>query len=414
MVYDVVIIGAGVIGSATAYHLKKLSPKMNILLIDKNSHTAAGNTSKSAALYRNLFSSRTSQILASNSIEFYKNIAHHISLKEIGYLWTFSQDQWNNVSKIIQDMDKSKFNYTIQDQSEIGKDFLIDVGTKEQNLNKKRIFSPIHKGILGTSCGSLSAVGLSRYYVSRYQDLGGEVKLNSQVIQTIMSNSDIHYAPWTSISLTHLRLKSGKKISADKFIFATGAWTQELLGPMGIASHIYPKKRQLFTLEIENSNDLFLNFDESHPAMIIPSGGVYIKTTPNPRKIIVGCANHLGNPFERSQNPPQATEEYFHAVIEPVLHYYFPNLTKYQIIGKWAGYYAYYWPDGNPVIEKIANIEWVSGTSGSGIMKADSIGRIAAAKLLGHDNAILYSGDQFVVDNLSLRNRKVDIEKLII
>ena len=81
---------------------------------------------------------------------------------------------------------------------------------------------------------------------------------------------------------------------------------------------------------------------------------------------------------------------------------------------KWAGHYAYHWPDKNPVIESEANLTWVSGTSGSGIMKADALGRVAAAKALRMQEATLYDGTSFCVADLSLRDRKVDSELFVI
>jgi FAD-dependent oxidoreductase domain-containing protein 1 len=55
-----------------------------------------------------------------------------------------------------------------------------------------------------------------------------------------------------------------------------------------------------------------------------------------------------------------------------------------------------------------------SGTSGSGIMKADAVGRIAAAGLIGYEEAVLADGTRFKVSRLSLRNRDVEMEELII
>jgi L-2-hydroxyglutarate oxidase len=93
MKYDTIVIGAGVVGASIAYHLKKQSPKQNILLIDQNTKAGLGNTSKSAALYRNLFSSSTSQILAISSIAYYENIAKEIGLRNFGYFWMFSKNE---------------------------------------------------------------------------------------------------------------------------------------------------------------------------------------------------------------------------------------------------------------------------------------------------------------------------------
>ena len=67
-----------------------------------------------------------------------------------------------------------------------------------------------------------------------------------------------------------------------------------------------------------------------------------------------------------------------------------------------------------PVIESVANITWVGGTSGSGIMKADAIGRIAAARLQGHKDSVLADGSRFRVSKLSLRDREVEKEEMII
>jgi glycine/D-amino acid oxidase-like deaminating enzyme len=56
----------------------------------------------------------------------------------------------------------------------------------------------------------------------------------------------------------------------------------------------------------------------------------------------------------------------------------------------------------------------VGGASGSGIMKADSIGRIAAALYQGEEHAWLYGEKKFKVSDLGLKNRKVEPEKLVI
>lgn len=128
--------------------------------------------------------------------------------------------------------------------------------------------------------------------------------------------------------------------------------------------------------------------------------------------LIAGCADDLGQPFMMSN--PEPDIRYFHNAIEPVLNHYFPELSDYKLSLKWAGYYDYHWPDMTPVIESEANITWVSGTSGSGIMKADAIGRIAAAGLQGKDEAVLADGTRFEVSRLSLRRRDVEREELII
>jgi glycine/D-amino acid oxidase-like deaminating enzyme len=148
------------------------------------------------------------------------------------------------------------------------------------------------------------------------------------------------------------------------------------------------------------------------PAIILPAGGVYIKPILDKNILIVGCADDLGQPFMMSD--PEPDPRYFHNAIEPVLNQYFPELAGYKLSLKWAGYYDYHWPDMTPVIESVANITWVGGTSGSGIMKADAVGRIAAAGLQDHIEAVLADGTRFNVSRLSLRDREVEKEELVI
>ena len=66
------------------------------------------------------------------------------------------------------------------------------------------------------------------------------------------------------------------------------------------------------------------------------------------------------------------------------------------------------------MVESVANMTWVSGTSGSGIMKADALGRIAVSHVMGKETAELADGRVFHVARLTLRDRKVETEGFII
>ncbi len=406
MKYDTIIIGAGVIGTSTAYYLKRLSPNKKILLLDKNNKVAVGNTAKSAALYRNIFSSRTSQVLANSSISFYESIADKIALKELGYLWMLSQEEFQKSKAGLKKLDEKKDRYEILSVKEIPKNL-------EINTSKSKEFKEVEYILYGHRCGSLSAINLARYYATQFQKLGGKLQIPSEIKDITLSEKDHFYPSWSNVRVLSLSDRNGVNYCADEYIFATGAWTHSLLAPLGIASQIYPKKRQMYTLKI-NPNQITRDNKERIPILILPTGGVYLKPILQNSMIMVGSANELGNPYQMTEDPPEAEEGYFRNAIEPILNHYFPKLKDYTLFSKWAGYYAYYWPDKNPVIEKVSNIQWVSGTSGSGIMKADAIGRIAAARNLDLTNVELFDNTKFHVSDLSLKKRKVDTEELII
>lgn len=407
MKFDVIIIGAGVIGASTAYHLQKNAPKKKILLIEKNDRVARGNTAKSAALYRNLFSSKTSQILSKCSIAYYETIVEKIALNEIGYFWMFSKDSWKKSQKGLEKLDPEKDNFEILSRNDVPENLQLNVENSSE-------FKGLDHIIYGHRCGSLSAIKLASHYAEEFQKLGGLIQFNTEINRVNLSNKEQFYPPWKEVKIISLKDNSGKEHFADEFIFTTGAWMNELLTPLGVASQIYPQKRQMFTLKLSDSTQIATNPKEKIPILILPTGGVYVKPVLQNKILVIGCANELGNPFMMEKYPPDAEEGYFREAIEPVLRHYFPKLKDYKLFSKWAGYYAYYWPDKNPIIEKVSNIQWVSGTSGSGIMKADAIGRIAAAKSSDNKKAELFDGTIFNPENLSLKHRKVDSEELII
>ena len=70
--------------------------------------------------------------------------------------------------------------------------------------------------------------------------------------------------------------------------------------------------------------------------------------------------------------------------------------------------------DGQPVIFRVGNIGVAAGTSGSGIMKADAIGRIAASMALEKEEAELFDGTRIKVEVFGLNRRDIDRERIIL
>ncbi len=402
MDFDYIIIGAGVVGSSIAYYLKNELPESKILLIDRNHTAGAGNTARSAALYRNFFSSSTSRMLAGSSIKYYIELGDKVQLDPTGYLWLFSEEQWAYSQKAIKHLDQKKDRFEVLDRAAIS-------SILNMNPESNGRFPEVHKGIYCHLCGSISGTALAQHYASAFKSAGGSLRFDTDIKSFILTGQESSYAPWDDIRVSGIVDQKGSGYTGRHFCIATGAWTHDLLAPIGIASCILPKKRQLFGLVIKYPEHFFKVSEK--PAIILPAGGVYLKPRLNKNIIIVGCADELGQPFTMSNPDPDPI--YFKKAIEPVVRHYFPKLD-YALSFKWAGYYDYHWPDMLPVVESVANVTWVSGTSGSGIMKADALGRIAAARLNCKDEAVLADGTKLKVSTMSLRNRLVENEELII
>lgn len=409
--YDYIILGGGIIGTSTAYHLKRIDNDKKVILIEKNDRVGKGNTAKSAALYRDIFSSVTSRILVESSIKYYESIADQISLNPTGYLWLFSQNQWKNSQSAIIELSRNNCEISLLDQNQIKEKLEIIFEGKKSSIEAHDIYSAIYSD----RCGSLSAMKLTQHYLKKFQDIGGKVKYQTEISSINLTYKDENYPPWRNIKASGLTDTNGNKYISQNIIITAGAWTHKLLSDIGIYSGVLPKKRQLFGLNIENKSQMSKN-PQKMPVVILPTAGIYIKPILNRNMIILGCADELGRSFkiDEIKEIPKPEISYFKTVIEPILNYYFPKLKNYNLKLKWAGYYSYYWPDKNPVIEQVSNILWTSGTSGSGIMKADAIGRITASKIIGLKTATLFDKTKFPTEALSLKNRDVDQEKFVL
>lgn len=405
--YDCIIIGCGVIGAATAFHLKCSNPSMKILIIDQYAWPGAGNTGKSAALFRNIFSSETSRQLVNASIRFYQTLEKELVVDRYGYLWLFSEKNWDTAQNVLNRIGEENIitSLAVPDIRSI-----ISVRTNQESNH----FPRVYKALLGKWCGSLSAVSLVRYYVDQFMKMGGEIQFNTKIVKINFSDTNGFFPPWKKSIVTGLISENGDEFHAGTYCSAAGAWTHELLIPYGINPQVLPKKRQLFSLRIDDASSIAADTVSSLPAIILPAGGIYIKPALKKNMIVVGCADSVGNPFARTEEHPQAHEKYYTEVIRPVLTHYFPDLSSAKLITKWAGYYSYNTWDLNPVVEQYNNLVWVSGTSGSGIMKADAVGRITAGVLQGSKEVYLFDSSSVLTADLSLTNRNVDKETLVI
>jgi len=80
----------------------------------------------------------------------------------------------------------------------------------------------------------------------------------------------------------------------------------------------------------------------------------------------------------------------------------------------WAGEYDINTLDANPCIFEEGGLLVVAGLSGSGIMKADAVGRIASALYDGKEQATLYGSRKIDVRRLGVSNRDVDPERFVL
>jgi glycine/D-amino acid oxidase-like deaminating enzyme len=149
------------------------------------------------------------------------------------------------------------------------------------------------------------------------------------------------------------------------------------------------------------------------PLTILPKANILFRPELNEGSIWLACADNLGCKFELEEDP-QPEEDYYTNDVYYVLVKYFPCFTDVRPMNMWAGQYAINSLDETPVLYSIPGLYYIGAASGSGIMKADSLGRVLEALVNGEDYAELYGGKKFKVSHLGIKHRHVDHEDFVI
>lgn len=424
---DALIVGAGIVGLSTAYHLKSKNPQLDVLVVDKLGAAGQGSTAKSAAAFRCLFASRTNFALADSSVEFYRHVQDELKfdlkLRWAGYLWFFDQEGYVKMLPVLRDLYSRGFKYVEYDEGELTRK--LDMKTNLSNDEEARMMGlgNVYKGILIPKAGLIDVDSLVKFYESEFLKLGGKIQYNTQVNEIVVEPRRPFGMPgepyfWQDSMITGAKTNKGL-IKAEKTIIAAGAWTTQLLDPLGIECFIKAKKRQIFSIKAKTDSLRKLLFSKEFtnagclPFTILPKPSAYIRPAPEEDALWLAYADEFPRAFKIEDNP-EPEENYYTFGLYQVFVKYFPQFVDCQPFSAFAGLYEINTIDGQPLIFEENGLMVVGGASGSGILKADAIGRIATALFNGEQYALLYEDRKFKVNDMGLKNRNVEPEKLVI
>jgi len=425
--YDLVVVGAGVIGLSCAYHVKTDHPEAKILVLDKAAGAASGDTSKSAGAVRNTFTSEVNHLLADTSLDFYSHIQRdlkfNLDLEFVGYLWLLTEKEYQvfqGFAKLMTEKGIKLKVWSKEDLREMIKGLCLEFSSDDAEA-KTLSLENIAAGVQGVKCGAIAPELVARFYEKEFKDLGGTIMYNSEVTSLILEPTEKLGLPkepfiWQDKKIKGVRTKTSE-IYAKTTVIAAGRWANKLLDEVGIDSHMKTKKRQVFQLSspkiVELLNTRGFNESELLPFTILPKGGVYMRPVRAEKGFWIGGADDLGRPFTFEEDPKPETD-YFTYNIYPILSKYFPQFIDVRPNNMWAGEYDINTYDANPCIFEESGLLVVAGLSGSGIMKADAVGRIASALHDGREEATLYGGRNIKVRRLGIAGRDVGLEKFVL
>jgi glycine/D-amino acid oxidase-like deaminating enzyme len=422
---DVLVIGTGILGLSTAYHVKLAKPDSKVVVVDRLGGPGQGNSAKSEGGFRNLFTSETNFLLADSTIDWMLHLegelGHKIGVSRIGYLFLLSEEQYSG-QKQAWDRIGSRSEMRVLDRGEL-EEKIPALVTRFGDDEEAELLGlrDVDYGVLGVKCGAVDADALTRAYEELFLGLGGEIRYGTEVTGLMLKPEmelEIPGEPFVwQDTLIRGAETSGGVIEAESTVVAAGVWSGGLMDPIGVDSHMRAKKRQIFAFKDPKLEPLFqvegLNEYGTMPLTVLPKSNVLFRPELSEGSIWMACADDLGREFSL-EDDPQAEEGYYTDDVYHVLAKYFPCFGDVRPMNSWAGHYAINGFDELPVVKSVPGMIYVGAASGSGIMKCDAIGRIAAALYAGEEEAELFGGRRFRVSDLGIHHRRAERENLVI
>lgn len=348
---DFVIIGGGVMGTSTAYHLAQKGAQ-NILLLEKEEFFGQGATGRCAGGVRYQFATEVNIRLSLESLpmleRFEEEFDQAIDYEQVGYLFLLTDET---------SVEQFRENIQLQHRLGVETEWLSgdDVRRKLPMMNLDDVIAATNYD----KDGVVDPNGVVMGYVSAAKDLGVRA-LNSVEVQDIrVVDGEVKEV-----------LTSAGGVSTPVVVNAAGPWAGRVGTMAGVKVPVEPLRRQWFT------TTPLAELPEDFPFVIDFSKSLYFH--PEGDGLLTGMSNpdeEVG--FNQSVDPDWELE-HIQAAVERL-----PLLADAGLASRLAGLYENT-PDAHPIFggTPVEGFYIVAGFSGHGFMHGPVAGKCMSEIIL--------------------------------
>lgn len=349
---DVVIIGGGVMGASTAYHLC-LKGCQNVLLLEREPFFGSQATGRCAGGIRYQFSTEINVRLSLLSLpmldRFEEETGQPIDRRRTGYLFLLTSQE-----------SLSSFQETVAMQRRLGvrTEWLTpeEIATRVPHLNLDGVLA----GTNHADDGLADPNSVVQGYVSGARRLGAKLLTDVEVTDIQVQDNKIRGV-----------MTNEGYVSAPYVVNAAGPWAG-VVGKMAeVDIPIVPLRRQIAVTgplpEVPTDFPFVIDFDQS--LYFHPEGDGLLTGMSNPNEKIG---------FDQAVDPEWELI-HFDAAMKRL-----PMLEQAGIASRWAGLYEVS-PDAHPMLGRIPQVEGlycIGGFSGHGFMHGPICGLLLAEEVL--------------------------------
>lgn len=349
---DVVIIGGGVMGASTAYHLA-LKGCRNVVLLERESFFGMQATGRCAGGIRYQFGTEINVRLSLLSLpmldRFEEELGQPVDLRYCGYLFLLTDEK---------DVEVFRQNVEMQHRLGVQTEWLepAQIGEMAPLLNLEGVLA----GAFHARDGLADPNGVTQGYASGARRLGARLLTDVEVTGIHVEGGRVR-----GVATTH------GEVATPVVVNAAGPWAGVVGGMAGVDIPIVPVRRQIVVTAPLPA------IPPDFPFIIDFAQSLYF------HREGPGILTGMSNPNQPVSFDQSVDQEWELAHLEAAMQR-LPILEQAGLASRWAGLYEVS-PDAHPILGHISQVEGfycIGGFSGHGFQHGPACGLLLAEEIL--------------------------------
>jgi FAD-dependent oxidoreductase domain-containing protein 1 len=359
-VYDVIIIGGGIMGSATAYYLMKADATLKLAVVERDNTYAHASTTLSASNIRIQFSLKENIQISQYSSEVLKHFEEDMAVNDQQPKIYFRQE--GNLF-LVDAAEETAARHSFEMQKDLG--CQVQWWSPQTMQNHCPLYKPdaFVGGTFSPGDGYFDPYAVLMGYRAKARSLGATY-IQDEVVR-IEKNKK---------RATATELAKHGHLNAAFVVNCAGAWAAGVAKTAGVKLPVIPIKRQVFAL------DTAVKPTDPLPMTVLPSGLYFRSETGG--LILLGKSldeDPVGFDFKWD-------DKRFIELLWPELAEFVPAFDRLKLVRGWAGLYAVNTFDGNAILgqwPELKGLYLANGFSGHGVQQGPAVGRYLSEMILG-------------------------------
>ena len=347
-------------GSSTAYHLLRAAPSLSVVVVERDSGYAKAST-----------------VLSDGNVRIQFGLEENIKISQhaMDVLATFDDDMETSNHRpdvtarhqgnlfLADEASKRAAVEGIELQTSLGCEVeWLEPGDIASRFPGLGTLDGLAGGSFAQADGSVDPSAVLRGYRNKAIELGAEF-VEDEVTALIADDDRVRGA----------RLLSSGNMICPIVVATAGAWTADLVRPLGVSLPVLPMMRTVYVVSTTVPTS-------GMPSIFLPSG---VYALPEGDRTWLIAWSRKEDPVGYDFTP--AGRQRFTDLIWPELYKCLPVFDRLEVESAWAGLYAVNTLDGNAILGEwpgIKGLHLATGFSGHGFQQAPAVGRYLSELIL--------------------------------